>query len=324
MRFEQAIAPARRAAERLRRAQALRPLSDVLPFLHLALVCVGRFREADEVSAEIEPLAERLGHSAAAALMRRANVLRVAAEAADLSTLSALALAQFRMAQATGSRFWLATTSVTGGLISFWRGEWATASEQLREAARLAIPGFGFGSHHGALCMLLAFQGRGIDAWAVLDQARDSLPHPGEVNTTGQWNLAVFGAEAAGVLMDSDWARQLHSLVVEALATGTLLSTNSASLLQRAAGMAAAAAGLHDLAEQHFEGALRQAQELPHLMERPMVRHFYARYLLGRGGRDDRARALTFLDEAAAGYRSIGMPRHLAMVEALLATAPAG
>lgn len=49
-----------------------------------------------------------------------------------------------------------------------------------------------------------------------------------------------------------------------------------------------------------------------------------AGYLLTRGGRDDRARASTLLGEAAAGYRRIGMPRHLAMVEDLLAAAPAG
>jgi DNA-binding NarL/FixJ family response regulator len=81
--------------------------------------------------------------------------------------------------------------------------------------------------------------------------------------------------------------------------------------------MAAAAAGLHEDAEQHFEEAMRQAQELPHLMERPQVRHFYARFLMERGRSGDVTRAGALLEEAAAGYRSIGMPKHLEWVETL-------
>jgi tetratricopeptide (TPR) repeat protein len=319
MRCERGIEPARRGAERLRRTKALWLLANVLPFQYSVLTRMGRFRQAEEVAAEVRPLAERLGHSAAAAVVRHADTLRQAAQSADLTALEVLSLGQSAMARATGSRFWLAAASVMEGIISFWRGEWAKACQQLSEAVQLTTPGFAFGNHHGALCMVLAFQGSDTRAWAVLAQVRDSLPRLGTVNTNGQWSLAVFGAEAAGVLEEPDWARRLHPLVVEALATGTLISPGG-TLIQRAAGMAAAAAGLHDQAERHFEEALRQAQELPHLIERPAVRHFYAKYLLERGGGGDMERACTFLQEAAAGYRSIGMPRHLTMVEELLAT----
>jgi tetratricopeptide (TPR) repeat protein len=322
MRCEQGFEPARRAAERLRRTKELWLLADVLPFLCSVLARMGRFRQAEEVAAEAEPLVERLGHSAAAAVIRHADALRQAAKSGDLTVLETLSLAQSAMARATDSRFWLAAAGVMEGIISFWRGEWWKAHQQLSEAVQLATPGYAFGNHHGALCMVLAFQGSGADAWAVLEEVRDSLPRLGTVNTTGQWSLAVFAGEAAGVLEESGWARQLQPLVVEALATGTLISPGG-SLIERAAGMASATAGLHEQAERHFEEALHQAQELPHLMERPMVRHFYARYLLGRGGRGDLERALTFLEEATASYRSIGMPRHLAMVEGLLAAASA-
>jgi hypothetical protein len=121
-----------------------------------------------------------------------------------------------------------------------------------------------------------------------------------------------------GLLMDSDRASHLYPLVLEAQATGTVMGFYGGSLIQRVAGMAAAAAGIHEQAERHFEQALRQAQELPHLMERPAVRHFYARFLLDRGGSGDLERARSLVAEAIAEYRRIGMPRHVAMAEELL------
>jgi hypothetical protein len=110
----------------------------------------------------------------------------------------------------------------------------------------------------------------------------------------------------------------MYPLVVEVLATGTLMRTYDAELIERAAGVAAAAAGLQEEAERHFEQALRQALELPHLMERPAVRQFYGRSLIDRGGAGDDDRARMLLEEAVAGYHAIGMPRHEAMAKELL------
>jgi len=134
----------------------------------------------------------------------------------------------------------------------------------------------------------------------------------------------VLGAEAAGLVGDVERAHRLYPLVLEALGTGTLLRQYDGALIQRAAGMAAAEVGMHDAAQRHFEEALRQAEELPHLMERPQVRHWYGRFLLDRGGSGDRDRARALLEEAVAGYRGIGMPRHEAMAKELLARAATG
>jgi hypothetical protein len=54
-------------------------------------------------------------------------------------------------------------------------------------------------------------------------------------------------------------------------------------------------------------------------MERPHVRHFFGRFLVERSGGADEERGRVLLQEAIAGYRSIGMPRHEAMAKALLA-----
>jgi hypothetical protein len=255
--------------------------------------------------------------------MRRADVLRQAAQTADLTIVEALSMSNWRMAVANGSPFWVARATTMRGVVAFWQGDWAAARQHMREGARVATGGFWFGSHHGVLSLLLASEGSATEALATIDQVSDSLPQPGRVNMLGQWTLALFSAETAAVLRDSDRARQYYPLIVEALATGTLLRMYDGSLIQRTAGMAAAAAGLHEPAERHFQQALSQAWELPHMMERSGVRYSYARYLIDRGGSGDLELARTFLEEAAAGYRSIGMPRHLAMVEDLLGAAQA-
>lgn len=77
----------------------------------------------------------------------------------------------------------------------------------------------------------------------------------------------------------------------------------------------------HRRSEQHFDTALRQAHEIPHRIEQPEVRRWHAWMLLDRAAPGDRERASQLLTEAIALYRDFGMPRHLELAEALLATA---
>ncbi len=50
----------------------------------------------------------------------------------------------------------------------------------------------------------------------------------------------------------------------------------------------------------------------------PRVRRWYARMLLERNAPGDRDKARTLLGEATEMYRTIGMPKHLEMVEGML------
>jgi tetratricopeptide (TPR) repeat protein len=84
------------------------------------------------------------------------------------------------------------------------------------------------------------------------------------------------------------------------------------------AGMAAAAGGQWEKAEEHYRTALRQAHEIPHKIEQPEVRRWYARMLIDRDGPGDRDKAFRLLTEAIAMYREIGMPKHVEMAEAML------
>jgi hypothetical protein len=89
-------------------------------------------------------------------------------------------------------------------------------------------------------------------------------------------------------------------------------------LLERAAGMAAAAGGNWDVAETHFTTALEQAATLPHRPEQAHARRFYAAMLLKRDRPGDRDRAAQLILEANDLYRRMGMPRHCELVAGLL------
>lgn len=88
-------------------------------------------------------------------------------------------------------------------------------------------------------------------------------------------------------------------------------------LLERVAGMAAAAGSNWEVAEAHFTTALEQAETLPHRPEQAHTRRFYGSMLLRRDRPGDRARARQLLAHAEALYRDMGMPKHVTMVQAL-------
>lgn len=105
-----------------------------------------------------------------------------------------------------------------------------------------------------------------------------------------------------------------------------MLSANpgDAKLLERIAGMAAAAGGEWKAAEAHFSAALEQAERMPHRPEQAHTRRFYASMLLDRDAPGDREQALRLISEADALYRRMHMPKHVAMVEALRINAQSG
>ena len=89
-------------------------------------------------------------------------------------------------------------------------------------------------------------------------------------------------------------------------------------LWQMLAGVAAASRQRWDAAQEHYETALTQAHDLPHKIAQPEVRRWYAQMLLDRNAAGDRDKARTLLGEAIDQYRTIAMPKHLAMAEGML------
>jgi Fic family protein len=64
---------------------------------------------------------------------------------------------------------------------------------------------------------------------------------------------------------------------------------------------------------------MQQAESLPHLLEQADIRRFHAMMLIDRAAPGDRGKAQRLLNEARQTYTHIGMPRHIEVIQALLA-----
>jgi tetratricopeptide (TPR) repeat protein len=124
--------------------------------------------------------------------------------------------------------------------------------------------------------------------------------------------------EGLAVLGERAEAAKLYPLVLEAMKTGTVSRFYDSRLLDTLAGIAASAGENWVQAEEHFQTALRRAEEMPYVIEQPEARRFYARMLLDRNAPGDREKARQLLEEAIEMYKKIGMPKHVEMAETLL------
>jgi len=149
-------------------------------------------------------------------------------------------------------------------------------------------------------------------------RTRGPLPRRGRINTYGAWEMLFAAVEGLAVLGERSDAAKLYPLLLEAMKTGNLIRNVDLRLLDTLAGIAAGAGGKWGEAEEHFRTALRRAEELPHVIEQPEARRWYARMLLDRNAPSDRETARRLLTEAIEMYRKIGMPKHIQMAETML------
>jgi class 3 adenylate cyclase len=269
----------------------------------------GRFAEGEAVEREAESLARRLGNWAALSAAYRCKFALAAAQRGDLAELRGLAEEQLRLARDTDSPGWLAYARTLSGVVSFWEGNWETAVEQLEAGVELAMP-FWFGVHHGALLLVCAHTDRAAAVAERLDRLEAALPRSGSPNLVGAWSLAIMASEAAAVCGLRDRAAALYVHVEAAIGHGAVMRQLDGRLIETVAGQAAACAGQLSAAKRHFETALLQAEQLPHRLERPHVRHAYGRFLIELGESDRHDRGLQLLQEAIDDYALLGMARH--------------
>jgi class 3 adenylate cyclase/tetratricopeptide (TPR) repeat protein len=306
-----------RAAELLRSARDLWPLVDALWPCQHALLMLGRLDEVAKINQEVEPLASRLGHLGALLQTRNGQGVREFMLTADLDRFEEFARGSLELCRDVGWAF-ISISHTLLGLAHFWRGQWEEALESFQEAARLEPSGFWAGADWAFLFLSKAYAGDKDTALAMLEQRRDNLPQPGQANTDGAWLMLQAVIEGLAVLAEGHEAAKLYPLILEGIDTSDVIRWPDARLLQSVAGMAAAAGGQWEKAEEHYRMALRQAHELPVIIEQAEVRRWYARMLIDRNAPGDRDKAWRLLTEAIAMYRKIGMPKHVEMAEALL------
>ncbi len=128
----------------------------------------------------------------------------------------------------------------------------------------------------------------------------------------------VMTVELCVSLRDHRRAGRLYSLLLPYAAQNVVDAVPRGAVAWHL-GNLASLEGWWEEAQRHFEAALELHRRLE---SRPLLAHSrrdYAAMLLARGARNDRARARDLLERALATYRQLGMERHAARAEELLA-----
>jgi len=307
----------RRAVGLLRSAGDLWQLSNALWYTQFGLSMVGQLEEADAMGEELEPLAARLGNLGALLMVRCYRGTRELGVSGDIDAFEEFARSVRELCRSADMP-WVSIAYRYLALAHFWRGRWQEALENASEAARLEPPGVVAGMDWAALFYGRAYAGDKEVALAMLEERKGGLPRPGRANTYGAWSMLIAVVEGLAVLGRREEAAKLYPLTLEAIDTCAFVAFLECGSLYTYAGIAAACGQQWRKAEEHYQTALRQAHELPHKLEQPEVRRWYARMLIDRDGPGDRVKARELLTEAIAMYRRIGMPKHVEMAEALL------
>jgi DNA-binding SARP family transcriptional activator/class 3 adenylate cyclase len=314
MRAPEAVDTGLRAAAALRRAGELWEMVFALWPTGFNLMCMGRFAESAPVLEEFLTLARRLGHFSVP-FERRVGGPREFFQSGDLDALVASLGREIALFDEYLGSAWVGWTYSWMGTAEFLRGDWDTAEVWLRRGADVAEESAWTGWCWGSWFLYLVYAGRRDEALAVFDAQRATLGDPVRPATSGTWGLLFALTEGLFLLGERSLPARWYPLIVVAQRVNGIVVAPYApgQLLDRVAGIAAQAAGDHDVAEVHFRRAVDQAETLPHRFEQCETRRFYAEMLRERDAPGDGDRARRLMTEAAEGFTRMKMPRHAAL-----------
>ncbi len=312
-RREQADA-CRHAVELLRPTGDVTKLGEALGNIQMACIQLGRPHDLAPIEEETRTLAERLGRFDIRSHQLFSETERDWLLTGDLDRLES---ALRNVEAVAGAWIWIAEACQSQALL--WRGRLEAAADRARTSVSHEPPAgthTGFGWAMLFLCECMTAQRDA--ALSRLDEHTGHLPTSGKLNTIGSWFALFKIIEGLAILGESQRAATYYPLVVEALAAETVVTFDSSHLLETVAGISAAAGGQWEIAEVHFQTALRLAGEMPFRLEQAEARYWYARMLASRGGPGDRQHAAGLLDTALKAYRRIAMPWHIKRAETLV------
>ena len=311
------------AVELLRPVRALDKLADALANRQWSSVLAGRPDEVARTQEETRALAERLGLLDVELQARASEGQRDWLATADLEAHESYLQQVMTLITSIGGQ-WSFIGEAWQSQASLWRGrpEEARARAQSsfdHEPQANVHTGHGWGQLFLCECSV----GHADSALALLDERPDGLPRAGTLNGPGPWQALFKTVEGLALLGERERAAELYPLTVEAIATDTVVTMDAGHLLQTIAGIAAAAGRRWDEAQNHFETALRLADQIPFRSEQAEAGYWFARMLVDRNSAGDRKKARDLLDTALEVYREIGMPKHVEMTGKLLAESSA-
>ena len=305
----------RRAEAFLRSTSRLYDLADVLSCVVLLETYSGRLNKAAAVSDELESLSARAGHLGGDYWGRTCQVWGRILSEGNLKAGERLVRDEADR-ECQGRFVGRGIALHLLGTVLMWRAKWSEAEQVYRDAERL-LPGTFWTSASSSSRFLIRAQRGDANAARVLRQTDLTALVSEKQQHFGAWEHLMTHIEALATVGDDADSARLYPVVLKGLSHGVVISTNS-RLWQMIAGIAAACGQHWDTAQEHYEIALKQAHDLPHKIAQPEVRRWYAQMLLNRNAPGDRDKARTLLGEAIDQYRTIGMPKHLAMAEGML------
>ena len=291
-------------------------LADVLQWKLLGHQFAGEVEAVYAIREELEPLAERVGNSLACVECFRGWVACELMVTGELDGWDARWQRDIEILDGFGMP-WTEHSYLNLGRSKFWRGNWDTAFVDLDKGVEVQNPGPWYGPSHAGLFLTKCYAGHD-DAMRFLSDSFDDVEKIGAVRSPGGWFGLVLVAEGLAVLGESELLTKLYPRIREAARTEWVSSFCGFQQFKKVGGLAAAAIGKYDEAETFFLDALEEAERIPIKLEQPEVRRWYAKMLIDRDGPGDREKTRELLEEAIDGYRTLGMPRHLEMAEALL------
>ena len=288
--------------------------------LHMALLHLGRVEEAIKIADQLEPLARKMGQFISLAFCAITRALIEFGKEPDLAKLEAafeLAWEDQRSSIAAAEHLFETRRS----LVCFFRGDWANAMSHAQAAYRGEAARSFAGYSVGMLFRLMSYAGDRKDALALLAETRALLPHSGRPNEAASWVMLLLVIEGLVALGEHSQAGQFYPLVQELIDVGAVEFFRISHFSHTIAGLAAGAARQWEAAEDHFRIAMQQAESLPDSLEQAEIQRFHAMILIDRTATGDREKARALLKEALETYTQIGMPRHIQMIQKLLALA---
>ena len=289
-------------------------LVDVRGSMYVMKLNRGAFADLARDLSTHQKLADRIGHVSAGCFSRLQQILISALTTGDLQRAARTLQDEIGRQRRIGFGF-LRFSLLVRATIFEWCGELEDAEAYYREAATnepQCMWTHQFTSAHLLARVRFGEADAATEILAIKVAARSIVE-----NFVGEWEQVLNVVEGRAMLGERTAAADLYPLVVQGIGTGAVMSWHS-RLWQMVAGIAAACGQHWDAAQEHYETALKQAHDLPHKIAQPEVRRWYAQMLLDRNAPGDRDKARMLLGEAIDQYRTIGMPKHLAMAEGML------
>jgi len=301
------------AVEHLRRAGDLWSVTDALAWMAFPVGAEGRFVEGAEAADEALDLALRLGHVGGEIMARRGGLLNSIPQTGDLDGLERALRKDLELCTAIRSP-WSSQSHAWLSFVATLRGRFeeglACAEESIALEPESAWSGIGWASRLANR----AHAGDHAEVGRMLADRAEVLRSDAEVSTMGQTIMLSVAGESAAAAGLADVCAALYPELARHPERFVFRPFDWA-LSHRVAGMTAAGAGRWDVAEEHLQQALAQAETFPVVLEVPRVRQAYGELLLQRGAPADRGRAHELLGAARDGYRALGMPMRAHAVE---------